>query len=250
MTLLLLLLGCADQPAEGTAVGNPGGAGSLDVVVTDLPEGIALDVADAAVDGAELDDCEGGGAWVDVGRAVDALPGSDDAFEIPGGSWCGVTLSLSPEGAPLLLEGETAGGTTFSVSLAPATLSEEGRFSVDGDALLLGLSLAGTLDAAALEREGADVVVAADDARAVAWASTLEERGELWEDLDGDVDVGEADLAAVRSDGSADAMQSAGCGCAQGVGRGDGGGGGSGWIVLVLGLVWRLDRRRRSPRGA
>ncbi len=235
MMALLALLACVDQPAEGTAVGNPGGTGSLDVVVTDLPDAIALDAAEAAIDGVSLDDCAGSETWVEVGAILDALPGSDDAFALPGGRWCGLALSFATDATPLTLAGRTDGGTTFTVALAPGPLVVDEAFDVDGEALLLSLSLKDTLSADALEAEGEDVAIAEEDARAVAWASQVEEAGALWEDRDEDVDVGEADAQAGLASAGDAQTASAGCGCAAGPR------GGTGWGLGLLGLLllWR-----------
>lgn len=237
MLTLTLLLACTGGHGEGTAVGNPG-TGSLDVVVTEVPDGIALDEADAAVDTVTLDDCEGGQVPVPVEATLDALPGSADAIDLPGGDWCGLTLAFLADSDPLLLLGQTDGGTRFEVALDPGPLTHSDRFSVDSDELLLALSLVGTLDAATLEEQGEDVQIAADDAQALSWADALASHSRLWLDEDGDADVDAGDQLA--SDQSAAAFsESAGCGCATG-------GAGPGGLSLALGLAALLRRRPRQ----
>lgn len=235
MLTLALLLACTGGHGEGTAVGNPG-TGSLDVVVTDVPDGITLDEADAAVEAVTLDDCEGGQTPIDVGATLDALPGNADPIELPGGAWCGLILDFQADTDPLLLLGETDGGTTFSVALDPGSLSLTDNFNIDEDELLLALSLAGTLDAADLEEQGEDVQIAADDETARGWADTLADHTRLWVDVDGDLDVDAGDLLINSQDAAYSA--SSGCGCASG-GRG-------GWLGAALGLLLLLRRRGQS----
>ena len=239
MTVLWALLACSGGHGEGTAVGNPGSSGSLDVVVTDAAEGLSLDVADAAIDGVSLLDCEGGEVWVEVDQVLDALPGSADGFAIDGGSWCGLVLSYSTELDPLFFEGSTSGGTRFHVALDLGPLTLQDRFSVDGDALLLQISLDGALDPDALEAAGEEVEIGAEDAQAQAWAGAVAEGSQLWVDLDEDVAIGPDDERA-DSQGYASAMdsESAGCGCA-------GASGGGGWgLLLALAMIGR--RRAQS----
>ena len=239
MLTLALLLACSGGHGEGTAVGNPG-TGSLDVVVTDVPDGITLDEAAAAVDLVTLEDCAGATIPVPVGATLDALPGSADAIDLPGGEWCGLILDFLTDTDPLLLLGQTDGGTSFSVALDPGPLSLADDLTIDGDGLLLALSLAGTLDAATLEEEGDDVQIAADDEQALSWADTLAGRSRLWVDEDGDIAVDAGDQL-VDSQAEAAYSNSAGCGCATG-------GRGGAWPVLLalaaLGL--RRANRRRS----
>lgn len=245
MIAALAFLACAGEPSEGTAVGNPGGTGSLDVVVTETPEAITLELAELAVAGLALDDCAGGLHEEEVGAVLDALPGSADALPLPGGEWCGLALSRDAAAEPLVLAGATEGGTTFRVVMDPGELALEEVFSVDETELLLALSLEHTLDAAALEAEGEDVEIGAEDARAVNWASRVAASGALWEDVDGDVDVGSEDLRLDEAGADMAAAQSAGCGCAQGGGVGGG-------LAALLGLLLAGSRRLRpsSPRSS
>lgn len=241
--LLALFFACAADPASGTAVGNPGTAGSLDVVLSDVPDGLELRVADATIDSFSLKDCEGGEQPVAVDDVWSALEGTADGGEVPGGPWCGLTLSFSSDPEALYLEGETDGGTAFDVALDLSPLTFSGSFFMDGDALLLSLSLSGTLDAEALEAEGDEVSIDAEDERSVAWASDLRAHSELWQDLDEDQAVGDADQEIQASGDGAYALSdtSAGCGCSSGGRRG-------GWLGL-LGLLLIL-RGRARPQGA
>ena len=238
ISLFLAILACNGGHGEGTAVGNPGSSGSLDVVVTGAPDGVSLDVAEAAIDGFSLDDCQGGDVWVDAVTVFDALPATPDAVEVQGGSWCGLALSFSTELDPLALEGSTSGGTVFRVALDPGPLQLSADFEVDATELLLEIPLGEALDPATLESMGEDVMLNADDPQAVSWASGIGAASDLWEDLDGDDAIGAGD--ARFSDGAATAMDSnsAGCGCASG-------GHGLGRAGWGLALALALARRRR-----
>lgn len=242
MILSLMLVACSGGHGEGTAVGNPGSAGSLDVVVTGTPDGVTLDVAEAAIDGLSLDDCDGGEAWIAVDDVLDALPGSPDAVAVDGGAWCGLVLSFATDADPLLLEGSTSGGTVFQVALDPGPLTLGENFDVDATELLVEIPLQDTLDPATLEAAGAEVVLAADDPVAVAWASAVASGPQLYEDVDGDVNIGAADLAFDEGSASAMDASSAGCGCTSG-GRGAGAWG----LGLLAAALWR--RRRAGADG-
>lgn len=229
-------LGCSGGHGEGTAVGNPGSAGSLDVVVSGAPEGVTLDAAEAAVDAVSLGDCEGGARRIEVDAVLDALPGTPDGAPIDGGAWCGLVLSFSDALDPLWLEGDTDGGTRFRVALDPGPLRLSEHVEVDGDALLVVIPLGGALDPGQLEEAGEDVEIEADDPRAEAWASGLSAGASVWVDEDRDAEVGEGDVAAGDEPASAYG-QSSGCATGGGAAR-------WAWAAALLALA---ARARRDP---
>ena len=233
MILALVLLAC-DQPIRGgTAVGNPGpnklADGALAFELRDVPADVALDQALLAVADVALGGCGEDGAIVAVDAEVDALAG--EAVALPGGSWCGLEVSLGEGG--LSLGGETAGGVRFTLGLDPGVLEEGSSVLVDGGEAALELSLAGAIDAAAIEAAGEpEVTIPSDDPRAVAWAEALA----------GGVALGEEQPSGAPA---YDAQEAEGGRCD---GCGGGGAGGGGLLALAGLLARRRARPARRPR--
>lgn len=204
--IALLLLACLDR--SGTAVGNPG---QLGIGATDVPAGVTLRRAEVDAPRLVFLDCGTGVESFDVEGTFDLLAPYGRTVAAPGGEWC--RLEVLP--APLLLEGETAGGTTFSITLAPS-LAVVGPFVVDGGRLLLELPLAEVLDPEALEALGEDVVLAPEDPAADALEVQLAEEVSLYQDVDQDGTASpEEPVLAVAGDNDAAPAphDEAACGC-------------------------------------
>jgi len=238
MTLLLpvALLACAQPPPDrgGTAVGNPGTIGGL---TDDIPDAIRLDRARLTPSELTLDDCEGGqesGALTEV----DLLAADNALGVVPAGRWCGIAVGIER----LLLEGETAGGTAFSVALTPPALALEGALTIDGDHLLLTVPI--VLEADALEALGEDVAVPEEDPLAVAWAEDTTAGAWFWFDVDNDGLLSDGDVGLEEGPVSAGALASedAESGCSAAGRRGAGVP-----AALLLSLMTLLVRRRGRP---
>lgn len=232
---LLLAVACStDQdPRDGTFVGNPG---KLGIAVVDADARLALATAQVHATALHLDRCDGTEEVAPVDAALDALTGS--TTDLPGGEFCGLSLDLEAE-LPVVVDGATDGGTTFTVVLDPGTLAVAHGFRVDGDTLLVALSLA-ALDPDALEALGPDVAIGPGQALADAVGLAAEQGAELYEDVDEDGAIGVDDpVAQLDPQATPDAMavsSDAGCGCATDSGASPW------WLVLALGL--RTRRRR------
>jgi len=243
-----LLTACGGEPLQGTAVGNPG---NLDVSVGDVPDEITLDLAEVHAADLVLLGCAGEAAVVPIQSVLDGLGPSAVDIEMPGGSWCGALLTLDPAAdGQVVLGGSTTGGTDFAIAMDPGSLPVHEDFLVDGNELLLVVSLGDVLDVAEIESRGATADIPADDAAAVGWSDLLSDRTGLYEDRDGNGVLTDADdfVAGAIGPGSdtgpfgdaamaADAEASAGgCSCQTGSGWS--------WLWLLLPLVLR---RRESP---
>ena len=133
VALFVVLAACGD-PNGGTAVGNPG---KLSMQVEGLPEG--TDLRSGSFDVAALELASGRKVTiVRFDEVFDLLDPGD--VEFPGGSWD--TAVVLPRGdVPLRLEGDDAEGMPFDVALPVDPMVFEGDFVVDGDEVIVALSL-------------------------------------------------------------------------------------------------------------
>lgn len=131
--LLLVLAACGD-PNRGTAVGNPG---KLSMQVDGLPPGAELQSGSFDVAALEL----GSGRRLSVVKFDELFDLVDPgAVDFPAGAWD--TAVLLPRGDdPLHLIGVGSDGSSFDVALPVDPLVFEGSFEVDGDDVVVNLSL-------------------------------------------------------------------------------------------------------------
>jgi hypothetical protein len=135
--IVALCAGCSGGDL-GTAVGNPG---HLAVVLTDVPYDVTLDQASFAVSAVELVGCDDSVRILRLNDVFDAL--SRDTVEFPGGDWCHTVVL--PEGEGSLVVVGLHGEAPLEVALSPEPFALEGRYTVDGDTVLVSLSLAAAL---------------------------------------------------------------------------------------------------------
>lgn len=133
VALFSVLIACGD-PNGGTAVGNPG---KLSMQVEGLPPG--ADLHSGTFDVAALELAHGRRLTiVRFDEVFDLVEPGDIAF--PAGAWD--TAVLLPRGdEPLHLTGEAEDGTPFDVALPVEPMLFEGDFEVDGDDVIVGVSL-------------------------------------------------------------------------------------------------------------
>lgn len=134
MAAILTLAGCADG-GNGTAVGNPG---HLDVIVTDVPYDVSLESATFHVAAVELVGCDRDVEILRLDATFDALAPSPVDF--PGGEWCHTVVL--PGASDAFRVSGTVGDEPFDLGLSPEPFALTGRYTVDGDTVLLSLSLA------------------------------------------------------------------------------------------------------------
>lgn len=229
------LAACSNQPRDrdGTFVGNPG---KLGVAAIDVDARLQLDAVVVAVVGLEVHPCDAPTVIDEAPVTLDAL-GGGAVLDLPGGDLCGLTLVLDAT-TPVVVDGATDGGTTFTAVLDPGALVLDEVVRVDGDALLVALSL-DALDPTALEALGADVAIGPGDPAADAAALGIAGALTLYEDTDIDGQIDQDPPAAL------DAMSAdSGCGCAAGPAAPT-----PWWPLSVLSVsLW--FKRRRSPLGA
>lgn len=236
-----VLAGCGPVPT-GTAVGNPG---DLDAKASRADVNVTLDAVLLEAEALVLDGCGWPGVDVPVVASLDGLLPSVAPIEVPGGTWCGLALRLA---SPVVVEGRTTAGTTFSLEVALPALGASGRFLVDGQALLLELPL--PLSATALDALGPTVVQGVDDPLAVQLAADVLAGTALWSDDDGDGVLSLPDrrvLAPVAFETGlpmAAMADQAGCGC------GHGRSGVSGLVLLLVLYGRRRARRASGESGA
>lgn len=234
LPVLLLAVTACDQPAQGTAVGNPG----LDT--SDLDEdgvlrlglsadaALGVDLASLALDRIELLDCDGGQQDIDASAEVDLF--AAEPFPLPAGAWCQLGLRLDDVDEPLILAGLTDGGTTWRVALDPGVLTIDQALYVDGQEVDADIDLDALFTASQLEAMGTEVDIRPDDAQALDWSDAL---------LDHVTVAGAGgDAGGDAADAMGDASADAGCTCTTG------GAGGSWLLVTLLAL---LRRRRSDP---
>jgi len=196
--LTLALLACAEPPERsGTAVGNPGTIGGL---AAESPEGISLTSARLTPVALLVKACGGAEASFPL-DPVDLLDADNVLGELPAGSWCGIAVELES----LVLEGETDGGTRFSVAMRPEAFAIETALTVDGDHLLIEVPV--VLEAAALEALGEDVALDPEDPLAEAWTDETSAGAWFWYDedrdgliSDGDRGLDEYSISAAEAD--------------------------------------------------
>ena len=145
MTPLILtaLLACpapGDDGHDATSVGNPGKMGAR------VAKGSGTETISAEADatGFFLTPCDVDEATVvDLDGELDLLGGG--AFEVPGGTWCSLVLSLHDT---LVVEGTGSREQTFALELQVEgiTLSSEDGFTIDGDDFVLELGTPGWFD--------------------------------------------------------------------------------------------------------
>lgn len=230
----VLFAACGRDPASGTAVGNPG---NLGVAMSDVPGEVALETAVVAGEELELQRCLQAPLVIDASTAFDALSPAAPLV-VPAGGYCGATLFLA---GPTVLRGTTVAGTAFELQLPVPALSVPGRFAVDGDALLLAVSLA-ELDVDALDARGGGVI-GPSDPYAMALAGTVP--GGLWRDEgDGRIGPGDVEILGAASGDTGHPMairggsQASAGGCATAPA-------GGGWIALGVLLLRTAQGRRR-----
>lgn len=136
-----LTTACADG-AGGTAVGNPG---HLDVVLADVPYDVSLARATFEIAAVEVEGCGRSAVTLQPEAPFDALAPSPADF--PGGEWCHTVVLPAAAGA-LRIEGEFR-DEPFSLELSPEPFALAGRYVVDGDTVLISLSLAAAMRAGA-----------------------------------------------------------------------------------------------------
>lgn len=162
-----LLAGCADG-GNGTAVGNPG---HLDVILTDVPYDVSLEAATFHVTAVELVGCDREVEILRLDATFDALAPSPVDF--PGGEWCH-TVVLPGASEAFRVSG-TVGDEPFDLGLSPEPFALTGRYTVDGDTVLLSLSLA----AAVRDDAGASAPNQAEADSSGTWAPAVMASGLL-----------------------------------------------------------------------
>jgi hypothetical protein len=153
---LLLFAGCNPQDREtrpGTSVGNPGKVvARLAPIDNGELEAVGIDEADFSLLPCDGDD------WIEAAVRRDLDLRAGEGFELPGGRWCGLAMTLMTE---LLAEGQSESGTGIELVLVLDEIvvftADDQSFGEDGDSFVLELGYDGWLDAAMLERiEGED----------------------------------------------------------------------------------------------
>ncbi|MEZ4321566.1 MAG: MYXO-CTERM sorting domain-containing protein [Myxococcota bacterium] len=228
--LLLFAFGCSDG-GNGTAVGNPG---HLDVYVQDVPEGVALSEALFKVAAIELVGCDRDVAILQLDTTFDALGPSP--VDMPAGEWCSTVVL--PDGADsFLLEGTNTEGETFMFSLSPAPFVLDGAYTIDGNQVVVGLSLADRVSDVANEAEAGapDSVPAGQFGDDELFQPELVVPGGLFLDEDRDGRGEEGSLVAAPTSASAD------CGCSSVSAPSAG-------IIALAGMLGWRRRRRHPPR--
>ena len=147
---LLLALTACDPTGDGTAVGNPG---QLDVYVENVPEGLRLDSAEFSVAVIELVSCDRDVAILQLDTVFDALGPSP--VEIPAGEWCQTVVLPAGKGS-FSLSGADADDIAFEIELSPEPFVLEGEYTIDGNQVVLSLSLADQASLLAGDDDGAE----------------------------------------------------------------------------------------------
>lgn len=140
LPLLLVLLACGEDNG-GTAVGNPG---KLSMAMEDLPPGTQLEQGSFDVAALEL---VGDRRRVSIVKFEEPFDLVDPAHvEFPGGAWH--TAVFLPRGdQPLVLQGRHPDGSLFDYALPVEPMVFEGDLRIDGEPVVVGLSLVNAIRA-------------------------------------------------------------------------------------------------------
>ncbi|HHO54374.1 MAG TPA: hypothetical protein ENK18_26755 [Deltaproteobacteria bacterium] len=178
-----------------TGVGNPGKG------TQQLARGGGLTLTDARVEVTSwlIDGCAGHSERLEIEQQIDLLePASVD---VPGGSWCGLSLILQP---PLIIEGIAGGGEpgkgTFRLELQSegAQLVLTPPFLLDEHTLIFELGYPGWISETSLKLEdGVEIMIDEGHPRHDELIERLGEGSALYLDGDGDgrIDHSERDQA-------------------------------------------------------
>jgi len=227
--LLLLAVGCTDG-GNGTAVGNPG---HLDVYVQNVPDDLALSSASFRVAAIELVGCDRSDVQIlQLDPTFDALGPSP--VEIPGGEWCH-TVVLPDGDESFLIEGIDPDGEPFMLGLSPQPFVLEGAYVIDGNQVVVTLSLAEAAAFSGEESEGNEPAMDSGPGDGLGFEPGLVVPDGLFldDDADGRASGDEALVATP--------VQSQACGC--GTATAPGGG-----VILLAGMLGWLRRRRDRRR--
>lgn len=234
LPLALLGVACSDG-GNGTAVGNPG---HLDVYVQEAPDGVQLSSALFRVAAIELVGCDRDVAILQLDVTFDALGPSP--VEIPGGRWCSTVVLPSGEDS-FLIEGIDRNGEPFMLGLSPDPFVLDGEYEIDGNQVLLTLSLAENVQEA-IENDAAAAPADEQDGEPTFAGGAAVEPGLvvpgglfLDETLDGraEGDPQVASYTEVRGE----------CGCASTAAP-------PAFVIALAGILgWRRRRERPSPPG-
>lgn len=129
---LALMIACGAD-SKGTAVGNPG---IVQIVVDSVPEDVTLTAALLDVADITLISCEKEVLILPIDREIDVL--TRDVSMIPAGEWCRTTVTPGPRGLQLSLERREQ---TFDQDVDVEPLTTDGRYTIDGNELIVRLSL-------------------------------------------------------------------------------------------------------------
>ncbi|MCB9681731.1 MAG: hypothetical protein H6733_09690 [Alphaproteobacteria bacterium] len=194
---LSVLSGCYDGPREGIAVGNPGQGVTLRIQPQSDVTALSSMVHLAAVSAIG---CDGSVTALYGPVAASAVGGTP--LDLPGTTLCGLRLELAE---PLVVEGSSADGTTFSLALDVdrVDVSATMGFTTTAHPLVFMLGPDGWLSAEALGLTGGGhVVLGADDAKLLPVAADVATKSELCLDLDGDGRLGQGDQIVARGEGT------------------------------------------------
>jgi len=218
---LFLALAACDPTGDGTAVGNPG---QLDVYVQNVPDALRLDSAEFSIAVIELVGCDRDVAILQLDTVFDALGPSPVA--VPAGDWCKTVVLPSGEDS-FSLSGVDADDRPFEIALSPQPFVLEGEYTIDGNQVVLTLSLADQASQFTTDEAEPDPV-----SGGIEGAPSLVVADGLFTDADADGRATDEVLLAVAVEPAAD------CGC------GHTSQPSVGFVALAGLLGWRRRRAR------
>ncbi|MEL6343262.1 MAG: hypothetical protein AAFV53_08995 [Myxococcota bacterium] len=206
-----LLAGCGpEHRVEGIAVGNPGTFKPKTAVAAR----IAFNSASGGFSTVDLLDCDGGSRRI-AERVILQLLGAS-SLSLPPGEWCALRL-VAEEPMVFSLEGTSGGSAQLTLAVQSLSLTNDTGFVIDGQSLLLEVGSPDWLDEATLGIEGGDdVEIKPDDTQHDFLVDVIETESSLFEDVDGDglitnADALIADAAGIENGDPETAAPTTGC---------------------------------------